>query len=104
MPRTYEEAALLDARDVVGASRRSAWLYGVNTLGAMVGTLATGFFLIEWFGVSWPLRATGLLNVGCVLCVLPLVAQTRMGSKEQAVDEESASGRMSRLGWMLLVA
>ncbi len=37
-------------------------LYGLNTLGAMVGTALAGFFLIEFVGVRFSLGATALLN------------------------------------------
>src|SRR5713101_6120092 len=37
-------------------------LYGLNTLGAMVGTALAGFFLIEFVGVRFSLGVTALLN------------------------------------------
>lgn len=61
------------------ASRWSGLLYGVNTLGAMVGTFATGFYLIERFGVAAPLRATGLLNLAACALVSPWVARVPLG-------------------------
>jgi len=38
-------------------------LYGLNTLGAMMGTALAGFFLIEFVGVRASLWVTALLNV-----------------------------------------
>ncbi|MFV1958961.1 MAG: hypothetical protein ACC662_06065, partial [Planctomycetota bacterium] len=46
-------------RDVTG--RATAWLYGTNTLGAVAGALATGFFAVERFGVLGALAAAALL-------------------------------------------
>src|SRR5438552_2668226 len=38
-------------------------LYGLNTLGAMVGTALAGFFLIEFVGVKFSLWATAAINL-----------------------------------------
>src|SRR5207249_2330104 len=40
-----------------------AGLYGLNTLGAVVGTALTGFFLIEYVGIRAALFATAALNL-----------------------------------------
>src|SRR5258708_13546241 len=40
-----------------------ARLYGLNTLGAVVGTALTGFFLIEYVGIRAALLATAALNM-----------------------------------------
>lgn len=39
-----------------GEGRALAWLYGINTLGAVVGALLTGFWLLEALGVAGALR------------------------------------------------
>jgi len=38
-------------------------LYSLNTLGAVVGTIAAGFFLVKWFGVNWTLRLSAIINL-----------------------------------------
>src|SRR5207248_3951297 len=38
-------------------------LYGLNTLGAVVGTALAGFFLIEWVGIQASLWGTALVNL-----------------------------------------
>lgn len=52
--------------------RRFAWLYGMNTLGAAVGALVTGFFLIPQFGIQTTTKTGVILNlcaaVGALLC------------------------------------
>src|SRR5438270_5555430 len=48
-------------------------LYGLNTLGAVVGTALAGFFLIEWVGIQASLWGTALVNlsIGVVALRLP---------------------------------
>jgi len=38
-------------------------LYSLNTFGAVVGTIAAGFFLVKWFGVNWTLRISAIINL-----------------------------------------
>ncbi|MFQ6044545.1 MAG: fused MFS/spermidine synthase, partial [Candidatus Poribacteria bacterium] len=38
-------------------------LYSLNTFGAVVGTIAAGFFLVKWFGVDWTLRLSAAINL-----------------------------------------
>jgi spermidine synthase len=40
------------ARDDEGFGRRLGWLYGVNTLGAVVGVFLSGFYLIPMIGLT----------------------------------------------------
>src|SRR5204862_1852822 len=48
-------------------------LYGLNPLGAVVGTALAGFFLIEWVGIQASLWGTALVNlsIGVVALRLP---------------------------------
>ncbi len=54
-----------------GTGRGTAWLYGANTLGAVLGALATGFFLIEAAGIPGTLAlaagAAALVGGGAFL-------------------------------------
>ena len=47
-------------------------LYGLNTLGAMTGTLLAGFFLIEFVGVRVSLWATALVNLAIGIAAIRL--------------------------------
>jgi len=47
-----------------------AWLYGVNTLGAMAGCLATGFILIEKLGVSGTISVIATVNFAIAAVIL----------------------------------
>ena len=60
--------ALLDSRD---SPRQWAWLYAVNTLGAVVGSLLAGWWLMGWLGpvkTSW---VAGLLLVAVAVPAIP---------------------------------
>src|SRR6266581_5115120 len=50
-------------------------LYGLNTLGAMIGTALAGFFLIEFVGVRGSLWLTATLNVGIGVAAVLLGCQ-----------------------------
>ncbi len=53
LPAIAEAAAVSPER----LARRVAWLYALNTMGGVVGTLAAGFFLIERLGILRSLLA-----------------------------------------------
>ena len=52
----------IESNDDLGR-RRVALLYGVNTLGAVIGTLASTFFMLEALGNRWTLFAAVALNL-----------------------------------------
>ena len=62
------------ARNLADATRVHALIYGWNTVGAFAGTLATGFFLIEWLGLDGVQRAMGFVNlaVGAAIVMMGL--------------------------------
>lgn len=41
---------------------RVGFLYALNTLGAVAGTVASGFYLLRWWGVSRTVEAAALVN------------------------------------------
>lgn len=51
------------ATDRERLGQRVAWLYSTNTLGAVVGAIAAGFFLILWMGVRETAYAAGVVNL-----------------------------------------
>ncbi|RJO62342.1 MAG: hypothetical protein C4542_04440 [Dehalococcoidia bacterium] len=51
---------------------RVGQLYFINTMGAVVGTFATGFFLIVWLGVHEAAYLAGGLNILIAIAVLVL--------------------------------
>lgn len=60
LARAYTDERDLERRD-------PARLYGVNTLGAVFGALATGFLLMEWWGLSATLWVFSALNAALAL-------------------------------------
>jgi spermidine synthase len=59
-------------------------LYFFNTIGAVAGTLITGFFLIIWLGLNGAAYAAGALNLGIALAVLMLDKRLPAAGYEQA--------------------
>jgi predicted membrane-bound spermidine synthase len=97
--------------DVEGASRRIGWLYGVNVLGASLGSLATPWLLFPSFGVRGSLLVAAAANavVGLGSLALAAAASPRAeagqdpGPDPLAVDVEAPGGRPLRT-WLLLYA
>src|SRR5512143_310947 len=73
-------------RRVQGLGSRLSFLYGFNTIGAVVGTAATGFFLLPHYSVSATLTIAVSINV--LVGILGIVLQ----DKAQAVLDETATG------------
>jgi spermidine synthase len=68
--------ALLRSREHLGS--RLGLLYGINTLGAVVGTALAGFVLLRWVGLSGTLAIGGAVNltVGLAAVALELLVGT----------------------------
>ncbi|HEV3115421.1 MAG TPA: fused MFS/spermidine synthase, partial [Gemmataceae bacterium] len=65
--------------------RSAALLYGVNTLGAVVGTLGSTFFALEFFGTRRTLWLACLINLSAALSALALSRYAvRHGSPKSA--------------------
>ena len=77
-------------RGLADATRIHAFIYAFNTAGAFAGSLAAGFFLINWLGLDGVLRAMGVVNLfaGAVFLVLGL----RAAAPVAAVGPTSAAG------------
>lgn len=63
--------AFVNRRGEIGSG--IALLYGINTLGAVTGCLATGFALIRWLGVTNSSRLAAGLNVAVGIAALALM-------------------------------
>jgi spermidine synthase len=59
-------------------------LYGINTLGAMLGTAITGFVLLPRFGVNNSIMTGVATNIGIALLVLVLLPGLSQASQEPA--------------------
>jgi len=57
-------------RSFEGLRGNIALLYGINSLGAVVGILAGGFFLVYYYGMTASMQYTGALNLAIGLAAL----------------------------------
>jgi spermidine synthase len=105
LPPTLAMGATLPvvARGLVTRDERlgrwSAWLYGANTLGAVLGAYLCGFWALPWLGLSRTLVAAGVTN----LAVAALAYFASRGARplppetETQADADGARGRRAFL-------
>lgn len=55
------------SRSVANATRQHSWIYALNTAGAFLGTVLTGFLLIEYYGISLSIKWAAGINVASAL-------------------------------------
>ncbi|UCG34085.1 MAG: fused MFS/spermidine synthase [Phycisphaerales bacterium] len=94
-------------RDADAAAKPLAILYGINTLGAVAGTLCSGFVLIPLLGLSNSMRVAIALNLGVGLLALSLAPRISVRGKalpstRPLAGDLSAVARRSWL-WLALV-
>ena len=77
--------------------QRVGALYGINTLGAVLGTLGSGFFLLPALGVTKTIWATAAINAVLALAVWYLDRTFQRGETEVPEGQERAQER-SRQG------
>ncbi len=77
-----------------------ATLYFSNSIGAAVGVLASGFLLIDWFGLPGTLRTAGALNL--LVAALAGYLQTRAAEPPAAPRPAAASQRAAGNARLLL--
>ena len=68
-------------------------LYGINTLGAALGTLLCGFVLIRVLGVTQALAVGALANLAAAVCCLPLLRRP-LRVEDEAPDEAQGSAEV----------
>ena len=71
-------------------------LYALNTFGAVIGTVAAGFFLLEAFGIRWTLGVGIAINfavAAIALVLVPRVSETEdvSGQQENLVEDNEIS-------------
>ncbi len=86
--------------------RTISLLYFTNSLGAAVGVLASGFWLIRLVGLPWTLRIAGLVNLALALTVWYLVGDREAAKAKPAVSEVDvpAASERGRYRFLLAVA
>ena len=89
----------------IDAGRRSARFYSVNSLGAVAGSCAAGFWLVQNFGLVAALQLTALVNVliGALAIVIGKDIVTESAAKEEPTATGSAEVAPETLRWAGLV-
>ncbi len=89
--------------DQTATGQTVALLYFANSMGAVVGVLWSGFWLISAVGLPGTLLTAGLINLGLALLVFVL---TRVGPRESvaAPNEATSAGNLRGLRWILWAA
>lgn len=71
--------------------RTVGWLYGINTLGAVLGTLWATFVSIEWLGLQRSIWLAALTNLLIALCARSL-ARSRESGTESGTEAGTEAG------------
>lgn len=77
-----------------GPGRALGWLYFTNSMGAALGVLASGFFLVGWVGLPGTSLTAGLINFVLAISVYLLARSSATGRSAHA----SATARSSSAG------
>ncbi len=82
-------------RSQTGLRGNISLLYGLNSLGAVLGVLLGGFFLVYRYGLSGSMISVGVINI-CLGFVA--VAGARFFARNKEITTEEGSSRHSRVG------
>jgi len=74
-------------RELIGADVGT--LYAVNTLGAVMGALGSGFLLIPFAGVQWTIWLTAALNLAIGLFAIVLGSRVGLACVVEAPEQEA---------------
>ena len=69
-------------------------LYALNTFGAVIGTVAAGFFLLEALGIRWTLGVGIAINFGVAaiaLALAPRVSETEIDDRHDEAPQQAES-------------
>ena len=73
------------------ATKQHAWIYALNTAGAFLGTLLSGFFLIEYFGISLSLKWASGINMASALAFFLVGKYSKPTTSIQEEPQENSS-------------
>lgn len=82
-------------------------LYALNTFGAVIGTIAAGFILIEALGITWSLRVAIIINICVAIVAWVLALQTHKIEEDEEIttvhettdaDEPTEQPRQIQIG------
>ena len=91
---------------IEGASTRIGWLYGLNTLGAAVGALLTGWILIGTLGFAVTVYVAAVINFligGTALLASGEFSSLRPGAISRIADKSGNETHHRLLLWSLMV-
>lgn len=80
-----------------GLRRNISLLYGLNSLGAVLGVLAGGFFVVHWLGQSASMLSTGILNMVLGISVLGFGRYISLRPEISWDGEETPSRRLEEV-------
>lgn len=88
--------------DGQGAGLRVGLLYALNTAGAVIGTILSGFYLIRLFGVSNTVLIAVIINVtaGCIAILLGAT----LGKKRAEEEPMQAPAKLTTEARLVLIA
>jgi spermidine synthase len=89
MGGTLPVLARLWVRSIQTTARGVATLYSINSFGAVLGSLAAGFFLIRFLGISLSMLAAAAVNILVGLLAISLDRFT--GKEADPLEEEAPS-------------
>jgi spermidine synthase/MFS family permease len=78
--------------------RSIAMLYFTNSIGAAIGVLASGFVLINLFGLPGTIRIAGGINIVLALCIWMLVGRSAE-ERDAAEPRTEAALKQPRVPW-----
>ena len=81
------------SRDASGLSAAFSWLYAANTCGGILGTVVSGFFLIELLGLSGTLRVGACCSAAAGVVALILAQVQRPLDATAHGDSPPAAGK-----------
>jgi len=81
--------------DSARLGRTVGLLYGVNTLGAVLGSFGAGFVLIPALGISWTIYGAALLNLAICGGMLKL-ANNRVQPEKFSAGKEKIRGKKQK--------
>ncbi len=67
---TFPCAVRILSRGVDRIGHDAGWIYALNTLGAILGTVAAGFIGVPLLGIQWTMRAGVVINVTAAVAIL----------------------------------
>ncbi len=81
-----------------GAGRTVGFLYGLNTIGGVAGTLAATFFFLDWLGSTRTLVAFAILNagIGLVAVLISVYERAPAADARGSVSGDATGRRVTR--------